>query len=387
VTRVVVTGVGIVSGVCTGGAAALGPALESGRSAIGPVTAFSTDGFACHLAAEVPSATLVDLIDVSEGRRLSRVSQLAVTAGRLAVRDAGIEGHPDVHLVVGTEFGDLRSTEEFAAGYLARGVAGLSPLAFPNTVMNTMASAVAIALGLRGASITLNCRRVPGELAVARAVALVAGGRAQRVIAGGVDEVSPLVFRVLGGFGALSCENGHAEGCRPYDRTANGAVLGEGAAFLVIESLDSARTRGARALAEIRAAAWHSGVRTPTIETALAAARVSADQIAWIYSAAPGDPREDAAQLRALRHSPGLGEVALTSLAPLAGAHAGLGPLHVAAATWTAAAGWLPGIATLAEPLATAAVGPGLHRVASRPGLVHGVARRGDQVALVVAPV
>jgi 3-oxoacyl-[acyl-carrier-protein] synthase II len=386
VTRVGVTGIGLVSGLGAGGAAALGPALERGRSAIGPVGAFSTRGFPCQLAAEVPPTALAELIDPAEARRWSRVSQLAVAAGRLAVRDAGIEGDPDVHLVVGTEFGDLRSTEEFAGGYLARGIAGLSPLAFPNTVMNTMASAMAIALGLRGASMTLNCRRVPGELAVARGAALVASGRARRAIAGGVDEVSPLMLRVLGEWGALSRANGHAEGCRPFDRTANGAVLGEGAVFLVLEALDAARARGARVLGELRAAAWHAGVRTPTIRSALAAAGTSADRIAWIYSAASGDPRDDAVQLRALSRSPGLGAAALTSLAPLAGAHAGLGTLHVAAATWTAASGRLPGIATLAEPLAPAAVGPGLHRVRPGPGLVHGVARRGDQIALVVAP-
>jgi 3-oxoacyl-(acyl-carrier-protein) synthase len=215
----------------------------------------------------------------------------------------------------------------------------------------------------------------------------VAGGRAERVIAGGVDEVSLLTFRVLGQSGALSRGNGHAEGCRPYDRTANGAVRGEGATFLVIESLDSARARGARVLGEIRGAAWRAGTRTPTISAALDIAGIRAEQIAWIYSAASGDPREDATQLRALRRAPGLAEAALTSLAPLAGAYGGLGPLHVAAAMWTATAGQLPGIATLTAPLTAAAVGPGVHPVRSGSGLVHGVARRGDQVALVIGPV
>jgi 3-oxoacyl-[acyl-carrier-protein] synthase II len=385
VTRVVVTGVGLVTAVCTGDAAALPPALESGRSAIAPVTAFATDGLRARLAAEVPPAALAPLIDVVEARRWSRVSQLAVGAARLAARDARLEGESDVHLVVGTEFGDLRSTEEFAAGYLARGAAGLSPLAFPNTVMNTMASAVAIALGLRGASVTLNCRRVPGELAVAQAVALVTGGRARHVIAGGVDEISPFMFRVLGQSGGLSRDNGHDEGCRPYDRTANGAVRGEGAAFLVVESIDIARARGARVRGEIRGAAWHAGARAPTIGAALDAAGVRADEIAWVYSAASGDPRDDAAQLKALGRVPDLGHAALTSLAPLAGAHAGLGPLHVAAAMWTATAGRLPGIATLRTARTAAALGPGVHPVRPGPGLVHGVARRGDQVALVVA--
>jgi hypothetical protein len=115
---------------------------------------------------------------------------------------------------------------------------------------------------------------------------------------------------------------------------------------------------------------------------------VRAEQVRWVYSGAPGDPREDAANIAALDGGLGCQGFALTSLAPLVGCHAGLGALHVAAACWTGSTARLPGIATLVEPLprvAAVAVGPGLHPVAAGPGLVHAVARRGDQVALVVA--
>jgi hypothetical protein len=79
----------------------------------------------------------------------------------------------------------------------------------------------------------------------------------------------------------------------------------------------------------------------------------------------------------------------VTSLTPVAGEHAGLGPLRVAAAAWTARMGRLPGIASLREPRDDArdvAAGPGVHRVPPGPGLVHAMARGGDAVALVVAP-
>ena len=83
-SRVVVTGVGIVSGVCTGGAAAIGPVLESGRSAVGRVTAFPTDGLPSHLAAELPPGALAALVGPEEARRLSRISQMTLAACRLA---------------------------------------------------------------------------------------------------------------------------------------------------------------------------------------------------------------------------------------------------------------------------------------------------------------
>ncbi len=385
--RVVITGVGIVNAVCAGGAAALGPVLESGRSALGRVAAFSTDGLPSHLAAELPSGTLASLTEPAEARRLSRVSQMTLAACRLALSDAELTSASDMHLVVGTEFGDLRSTEEFAAGYLRRGPAGLSPLAFPNTVMNTMAAGTAIALGLRGASITVNARRVAGELAVARGAALVAAGGAAAVLAGGVDEVSPLMFGVLARLGALSPRGGGEEACRPFDRRANGPVRGEGATFLVLESLDSATARGARALGEVRAGVWRSAVRATSIAQALKSSGLEPGDIGWIYGSGSGVPAQDAALLASIRRAFRESRPALTSLAPIAGEHAGLGALGVAAATWTARTGRLPGIASLGEPIAPArdlAAGPGVHRVPPGPGLVLAVSRGGDSVALVV---
>lgn len=388
-TRVVITGVGVVNGLYTGGAAAIGPVLEAGRSAIGPVTAFPTNGLASHCAAELPSATLASLMDPDEARRLSRVSRMTLAACRLAIGDAGLSGGDDTHLVVATEFGDLRSTEEFAAGFLRRGVAGLSPLAFPNTVMNTMAAGTAIALGLRGASITLNARHVAGELAVARAAVLIAGGRASAALAGGVDEISPLMYGTLARLGALSPRGGGEEACRPFDRDANGPIRGEGATFLVLESLESARARGARVLGEIRAASWRSGPRAAAIPAALGAAGLKPGDIGWIYGGAPGAPAQDGAELAAIRRVFRGESPVLTSLAPVCGEHAGLGAVRVAAAAWTARAGRLPGVVSLRAPRSLArglAAGPGLHRVTAGPGLVLGVSRGGDSVALVVAP-
>ena len=256
--------------------------------------------------------------------------------------------------------------------------------------MNTMAAGTAIALGLRGASITVNARRVAGELAVARAALLVGAGRAAAALAGGVDEVGPLMFGMLARLGALSPRDGREEACRPYDRDANGPVRGEGATFLVLESLDAATARGARVLGEIRAVAWRSGSRAAAIPPALRSAGLGPGDIGWIYGGAAGDPAQDAVELASIRRAFRGRSPAVTSLAPIAGEHAGLGALRVAAATWTARAGRLPGIASLREPRPAArdlAAGPGIHRVRRGPGLVHGVSRGGDGVALIVAPV
>src|SRR5437867_8076 len=153
---------GTVNASTAGGTEAVAGALARGRSAIGPVSAFSVEGCPSRLAARIEDGSLTRLIGGDHARRLSRICQLTVGACELAVRDAGLAGGAGLGIVVGTEHGDFRSSEEFATGFLRRGPTGLSPLIFPNTVMNTMASVAAIAIGARAPSVTLNQPTVAG---------------------------------------------------------------------------------------------------------------------------------------------------------------------------------------------------------------------------------
>src|SRR5439155_195031 len=99
------------------------------------------------------SGVLSRLLDETEARRLSRVCQMTVAAGRLALAEAGLAGGTELALLVGTEFGDMVSTIRFVDDYLQRGIPGLSALLFPHTVMNTMAAPTAsAALRARGRS-------------------------------------------------------------------------------------------------------------------------------------------------------------------------------------------------------------------------------------------
>lgn len=346
--RVVVTGAGVVSGPVTGASAALEAFL--GDTAPWPP----------------PEASGAGLVDNDKARRLSPVSRLAVAAARLATADAGLDPEAPLGLVLGTELGDLRSTIDFVDGFLARGPAGLSPLLFPSTVMSTMAAATAIALGARGRSLTLNAPRIAGELALARAWATIAGGRADRLLAGGVDDADARVMTVLGTL------------------EPDGQIRREGAAFVVLEELERARARGARLLAEVKGMATGAlpapaggvgrGVRSAVIARALEVAGLGAQDIGWAYVSAAGDARLDRWENAVLDAALA---TARTGLGAMLGRCSGLGALHVAAAGWTARAGLLPFGRHGETALAPARVSPG-------PGLVHGLARGGAHVALVV---
>ena len=296
------------------------------------------------------TGVLSQLLDATEARRLSRVCQMTVAAGRLALADAGLAGGTSLALLLGTEFGDMVSTIKFVDDYLQRGIPGLSALLFPHTVMNTMAATTAIAVSAKDLSLTLNIPTVAGELAIARGAAAVRAGRIDACLAGGADEPPQFVVDTFREAGAGS------------------DVRGEGAGFVVLESLEGARARGARILGEIIGEAWRAlavrphgigrATRSPAIAAALAGAGAEPAEIGIVYTSANGDgPREEwerALLHRALApHRP-----PQRSLSLPAGRHSGLA----------------------ARSIATAATEAG-----DRLALVHAVARGGNQVAIVVA--
>ena len=327
--RVAITGAGAVTSVVSGGADAVSAAIAASTP----------------MDRERVDRALAALVDAGEARRLSRVCQLTLAAARLAIDDARLDANGALGIVLGTELGDLRSTIAFADGFLERGPTGLSPLLFPNTVMNTMAAATAIAVRACDLSLTINAPTVAGELAVVRAAAAVATGRAPAVLVGGVDELDPAVAAVLDEVGGRFAERG------------------EGSAFLVLEPLEAARARGARVLGEVLGAAsaalparpYGVGRRAsaPAVMRALQSADIAPGALRTVYAGENGDVRRDAWEDGVLSGC-ALGTARAPAIARQFGQTSAVGPLKVLAAAGVA------------------------------PALVHGLARGGAEVAIVI---
>lgn len=215
-------------------------ALKEGRSCLQSVPEDLLDGAQGLRWGRAEQFKAADFMPPLKARKLDRCSQFAVATAGLALAAAGIEkgGMPAdrIGIALGCGFGGIANSAEFLTGYFNQGVAGLSPLLFPNTVANAPASNASIEYGLKGPNITFVQRFCSAETALLAACRFIEEGRADVMLAGGVDELTPLMMK---GFAALGQLRSHASG------------FGEGCGMLVLEREDHAVARGAAIKARI----------------------------------------------------------------------------------------------------------------------------------------
>ena len=201
-------------------------------------------------------ADLVALIPAAAARRMSAPSRFAVASARLALQDAGIEEGDSLFaataVVIATSFGPSLFSEKLLATIFGPGPQEASPALFTESVASAAAAQVALNFKALGPNVTITQREAGGLLALAEGARLVAAGRAERVLVGAVDELTPLLHAVLDRFRALAEPD--AEGrelARPFDRERAGVVTAEGACVLVLEAEEAARARHARLLCRV----------------------------------------------------------------------------------------------------------------------------------------
>jgi 3-oxoacyl-[acyl-carrier-protein] synthase II len=317
--RVVVTGMGVVSPFGVG----LGPfweGLAAGRSAIGRITHFDPSGYPCQIAGQVPGFEPQQYMDFKEARRMSRSSQLAVAAARMAVEAAGLRidagNSEEVGALIACGTISMPDVEQAVLTMAERGGMKISPFFIPAALPHMPSSQVAIQLGLRGHTTAISTACAAGAQAIGEAAAVIRRGDAEIMLAGGAE--APITALSLGAFcvmRALSTQGNERPetASRPFDGRRDGFVPGEGAAVLVLERLSSARRRGADILAEVAgygasSDAYHITAPDPeghgaarAIRKALQSARLDPQQVDYINAHATSTPSGDLSETRAIK--------------------------------------------------------------------------------------
>jgi 3-oxoacyl-[acyl-carrier-protein] synthase II len=323
--RVVITGAGVVS--------PLGAGVESFWDALADART-GVDVVEVEAVGAVPAFPVTDGEDARErfgqrdARRMDRAGRLAAVAGALALEDAGPLGlEPErVGISVGSVHGGAETLMEAHRTLLERGADRVGPLAIPLSLANHPCAATARALGLRGPSAATSTACAAGADAIGAALCMIREGRAEAVLAGGADAaLSPLVIAGYLRVGALNgdpTDPGRAS--RPFDRSREGFVIGEGAGLLLLEERDHALARGARIHAEVTGYGSSCDAGHPTdpdatgegpsraILGALDDAGLTASDVGYVNAHATSTPAGDVAEARALVRA-GLEDAAVSS--------------------------------------------------------------------------
>ncbi|MEO7647928.1 MAG: beta-ketoacyl-ACP synthase II [Gemmatimonadaceae bacterium] len=256
--RVVVTGLGALTPVGND-VPSMWRALLDGASGTAPITKFDASTFPVRFAAELKGFDPAQYMERKEIKRADPYTQYAVAASKQAMRDAGLEGgvngyDPDrIGVILGSGTGGLKSFEEQHDVYRERGPSKISPFFIPMFITDIAAGIVSMQFNAKGPNYATVSACATAAHAIGDAFRTIQYGDADVMICGGSEAaVTPMAIAGFANMKALSERNESPEtASRPFDKTRDGFVMGEGAGVVVLEELEHALKRGARIYAEI----------------------------------------------------------------------------------------------------------------------------------------
>jgi 3-oxoacyl-[acyl-carrier-protein] synthase II len=316
--RVVVTGLGVISpnGL---GVESFWSNTTSGVSGIGPITQFDASEYPVRIAGEVEGFEPANYMDAKAARRMGRFTQFSVASSRQAMEDAGYRVTPaneyETGVVVATGGGGAPEVMKETVVLVERGPDRVNPMFVPTFISNMASCQVSIQFGLKGPAVTSIAACAAGIYAFYEALQFLRRGDAQALLTGGTEAaIMPLPFLSLNRLGALSRRNDDPQrASRPFDRDRDGFVFGEGAAVLMLETLESARRRDVPILAELAGAsvtsdAFHLTAPEPSGESAARAMRkaiedagLAPSEIEYLCAHGTGTPLNDVSETRAIK--------------------------------------------------------------------------------------
>jgi nodulation protein E len=248
--RVVITGMGVISALGEGVADHCA-GLEAGRSGVGELDITGIERLAVTIGAQAKFFVGADRFTRSELGFYDRATQLALVAAAEAVAHAGLELSDEERLraatVIGTALTGMGTIDDAYRAVFEDGKNRVHPFVVPRLMTSAACSNISMKHGLKGPAFTVTTACSSANHAMGQAFHLVRSGAADVAVTGGAE--APLVFGVIKAWEGLRVMSKDA--CRPFSKTRNGMVQGEGAAIFVIETAERAQARGADILAEI----------------------------------------------------------------------------------------------------------------------------------------
>ncbi len=254
--RIVITGMGTLNPLGNTVAETWAKA-KAGKSGIGPITRYDSSATETKIAGEVKDFDAAARLGHKEARRMDRFSQLAVVSAMDAIAQSGYQVTPentyDTGMLISAGFGSTEVLTESFDTLFKYGPARIRPTAFPSVISNMAAAQPAMFLGIKGITFSLAAACATGAVSIGEGAEIIRRGDANVVVAGGTEAgIMPIAIGGLNAIRAISTRNEVPEkASRPFDATRDGFVPSEGAAAVVLESLEHAQARGAKILAEL----------------------------------------------------------------------------------------------------------------------------------------
>ena len=256
--RVVVTGLGAVTPIGNSPEETWKNAI-AGVSGAAEIKGFDSSLFKTHFACEVKDLAITDFLDGKEARKMDRYTQLAMIAAIQAVKDSGMdldqEDKNRIGVIYGVGIGGIKTFETEVKMYGAHEAAGpkFSPFFIPKMIADIASGQISIHFGFHGPNYTTTSACASSSNALADAFNQIRLGKANAIVAGGAE--SAICACGVGGFNAmkaLSTRNDDpTTASRPFSKSRDGFVMGEGAGCLILEELEHAKARGAKIYAEM----------------------------------------------------------------------------------------------------------------------------------------
>ena len=315
--RVVITGLGAITPIGNS-VEEFWESIKNGVNGIDNITLFDTEEFKVKLAAEVKNYNVEDFLNKKDAKRMDRYTQFAMIAAKEAMNDSNLDlekiDKERFGVYFGSGIGGLITIENQVKILANKGPNRVSPLMIPMAISNIAAGTIAIEYGLLGSCLGLVSACATSTHCIGEAYRNIKDGYSDYIIAGGAEaSICPFGIAGFQSLTALSKSEDRNRASIPFDKDRNGFVMGEGAAALILETLESAIKRGAKIYGEIvgygsTCDAYH--ITSPSLDgsgaakamiSAMNEAKIDSSQVNYINAHGTSTPINDKCETAAIK--------------------------------------------------------------------------------------